>query len=968
MARLNRASNLFTGIVLGLFVARLWAEGRAVAISVSQILLVAGALAILGGLLGFALKRLNAEAWPLLALGVYLVWPVVSPGLAWWLAGMAAALLLLVNLPARLHFPIEVPVAVLGLAAYVWTLSPGLLPADSGEFQLVSRVLGIAHPPGYPLYTLLGKLATLLPMGSPAWRVNLLSAIFASASLALVARTVRRATGSVPAALASALALGGITTFWAQATTANIRSLMALFTALMVMLALEYGARPSRKALVALGATAGLAVGHHGSLGLLFLPLAAYLLVADRRLLRRWKWLLQSAGAFAASLVVLLYLPLRSMLGAPAGSVKIDSVSRFLEHVLAQGFRGDMFYFARADVFPGRVGVWLNIVRMEFGVPLALAVAAAALWVLVRKPKPFVLLGGVALVNILTAITYRAPQTVEYLIPSYVALALLLGLGLGEVAAALGRRKALSASLAVAILALSLSPWLANWWSFRWLGQDNSTEQTARSYLDAAPRGATILANWHWTTPLWYLQQVEGARPDVQVTYVYPEGDTPNEAVWIRRIGESLERGPVLVTNWFGAYQETSYRFLRVGDTWQVMSSPLSSAPTGIQDIDQVFGERIRVLGYQLSDTEISPGNQLRLLLYWQPTAPLEGNYSFFVHLVNAQGQVLGQSDLTYSGERFQVGEVVADEHRLSLLPSAAEDDYTLLIGTYIPLADGWQRLQTPDGLDAVPIATVQVRPASAPAVTQHPMVQRFVGGLTLLGVDWDAAGSQTLYLHWRNERLPAGDLSLSLFREEALVVQDVVHVPEGPAFFTSAHEVPCGEGWLALDLHDVAGAPLLPLGPWGRVWETRTMLPRFSASERYVNLGGEILFVGLDARPPEELEPGETLRASLKFLALKPIVHDYSVSLALSGEGGAWFAQQDSTPALGAIPTLKWTRGVVVDDPHAVQVPPEAAGLGALQVTVYDAFTLDPLPVLDAELARLGQGQHLMVGQVTVK
>ncbi len=956
------------GIVLGLFAARLWAEGRAVVIPATHILLLAGILAVLGGVFGLVLKRFRVRAWPLLLLSPYLFWPLLSPSLAWWLAGTAVTLLLLVNLPVRPNFPVEVPIAILGLLVYACTLSPGLLPADSGEFQLVSRVLGIAHPPGYPLYTLLGKLATLLPVQSPAWRVNLLSAIFAAATLAVVARTVRRATGSSLAGLASALALGGITTFWAQATTANIRSLMALFTALIVMLALEYGKTPSRKMLVALGAAAGLAVGHHGSLGLLFLPVAVYLLLVDRRLLRRGSWLLQSAGAFAASLLVLLYLPARSLFGAPVGSVRIDSFSRFLEHVLAQGFRGDMFYFARADLLPGRVGVWLNIVRMEFGVPLALAIAAASLWALVRKPKPFVLLGGVGLVNILTAITYRAPQTVEYLIPSYVVFALLLGMGLGEAVAALGRRKALSAAVVVVVLALSLSPWLGNWWSFRWLSHDRSVEQTARNYLETAPQDATILANWHWATPLWYLQQVEGMRSDVQVTYVYPEGDTPNETVWIRRIGEGLERGPVLVTNWFRAYQETPYRFLRVGDAWQALSRPLSGTPPNAQRVDQVFGEKIRVLGYQLSEVDTAPGSELRLLLYWQPVAPLEGNHSFFVHLVDAQGQVMGQSDLTHHGERFQVGEVVADEHRLSLLPSAAEGEYRLLVGTYVPLPDGWQRLRTPDGLDAVQVATVRVRPATAPAVTQHPMYQPFAGGLTLLGVDWDVAGSQTLYIHWHNERLPSGDYALRLLREGALVAQSVVHVPAAPAYFTSAHRIPYGEGWLALELRDVTGGQLLPLGPWGRVWDAQAMLPHFSPSERYVNLGGEMLFVGLDAPPPREIEAGQSLRASLKFLALKPIVRDYSVSLALSGEDDSWFAQQDSTPALGAIPTLKWTRGVVVDDPHTIQVPQDATGSGVIHITVYDAFTLDPLPVLDAELARLGQGQHLVVGEVKVQ
>ena len=107
------------------------------------------------------------------------------------------------------------------LFLYVRTLAPTILPADSGEFQLVSYVLGIAHPPGYPLYTMLGKLCTLIPLRDVAYRVNLLSAITSALTLLVLARIVRRLTGSGIAGVVAAAVLGVAPTFWAQATTAN---------------------------------------------------------------------------------------------------------------------------------------------------------------------------------------------------------------------------------------------------------------------------------------------------------------------------------------------------------------------------------------------------------------------------------------------------------------------------------------------------------------------------------------------------------------------------------------------------------------------------------------------------------------------------------------------------------------------------------------------------------------------------
>ncbi len=967
MARLRGISHILAGIVLGLFAGRVWAETQTAPISTPRLLVVAGLACVAGAAIGWALARLRVRTWPLLLLLAYAAWPVVSPSMAAWVAGFALAALVLANLPPRPKWPLEWPIALVAFVVYVATLAPGILPADSGEFQFVAHVLGIAHPPGYPLYTLLGKLATLVPVNSVAWRVNLLSAVFAALTLALVARAVRRLTDSAVAGLAAALALGGITTFWAQATTANIRALMALFTALMLLLALEYGARPSERGLIALAVAAGLAVGHHGSLGLLFVPLAAYLLVADRQFLKRPRWLLATAGAFAASLLVLLYLPIRSLTGAPFDPTPIDSVRRFLEHILASGFKGDMFYFARADLLPGRIGVWLNILRMEFGAPLAVAMALAGILALVKRPKMGLLVGGVFLVNTATAITYRAPQTVEYLMPSYVALAVLLGIGLAEAMAWASRQSVLRALIAAAVLTLCVAPWAANASSFQALHRDYSTERTARTLLDSAPAEATVLANWHWATPLWYLQHVEGARPDVRVVYVYPEGATPNEDVWIRRMGEALGQGPVVVTNWFEAYKATPYRFVRTEGGWQVLDAPLRDVPPGVVPVDAVFDGKIRLVGYRLSAGETAPGKELRLWVYWQPVAPLDRDYSFFVHLVDAAGQVLGQSDLTRDGRLYQVGEVVVDEHRLSILPTAVPGDYRIIAGTYITLPDGWRRLQTPDGRDAVPVADVRVRPATERPVTLHPMVQRFAGGLTLLGADWDAAGSGALYLHWRNDGLPAGDYAVQFLRAGELAAQGTVHVPPAPAYFTSATPVPYGEGWLSVRLHDVAGRVLQPLGPWGRAWGNEAMLPHFYAGARYVNLGGEMIFAGAEALPTEA-KAGDSVRVVVKFVALKPLVNDYSVSVALSADDGSWDAQHDTTPALGAIPTLKWTRGVAVDDPHTLEIPAGATGQATAYLTVYDAFTLDPLPILDAELARLGQGQHLRIGHIAVR
>src|SRR5712691_76170 len=75
------------------------------------------------------------------------------------------------------------------LGVYIATLAPTVTLVDSGELIVAARFLGVAHPPGFPLYVMLAHLASLVPWGSVALRVNLASALFAalaSATLSLV--------------------------------------------------------------------------------------------------------------------------------------------------------------------------------------------------------------------------------------------------------------------------------------------------------------------------------------------------------------------------------------------------------------------------------------------------------------------------------------------------------------------------------------------------------------------------------------------------------------------------------------------------------------------------------------------------------------------------------------------------------------------------------------------------------------
>src|SRR5438874_5802702 len=81
-------------------------------------------------------------------------------------------------------------VFLVALVVYSWTLAPTVTLTDSGELILAAQGLGVAHPPGFPFWVLLAHLASLVPLGSVAMRINFSSALFAALACAVLTLVV----------------------------------------------------------------------------------------------------------------------------------------------------------------------------------------------------------------------------------------------------------------------------------------------------------------------------------------------------------------------------------------------------------------------------------------------------------------------------------------------------------------------------------------------------------------------------------------------------------------------------------------------------------------------------------------------------------------------------------------------------------------------------------------------------------
>lgn len=110
---------------------------------------------------------------------------------------------------------------------------------------------------------------------------------------------------------------------------------------------------------------------------------------------------------------------------------------------------------------------------------------------------------------------------------------------------------------------------------------------------------------------------------------------------------------------------------------------------SGLNRTDVSFGEKARLLGYDLEERTIVPGEAFRVTLWWKCLAPMERDYSVFLHLVSEEDIIIAQRDVypgqgTYPTSFWQPGDVIKDTYVLSIPPAVVTPArMELVVGLY---------------------------------------------------------------------------------------------------------------------------------------------------------------------------------------------------------------------------------------------------------------------------------------------
>lgn len=340
---------------------------------------------------------------------------------------------------------------------YLGCLYPAIAPRDSADMASAAMTLGVAHPPGYPLYSLLGRAwLELLPWGNAAYRLNVLSALAGAAAAAVLFALVRRRAGVLGGLTAAALwALSA--PLWKFALLEEKYALHALFAVLL--LALAEGDRESvfRRARLS-GLLLGLGLVNHQSL-LFWIPCVAWLWRAEaaRRGVAASRLASEAAGPLAAGLALYAFLWIR--LGALEPALATVLRARYGAGTLFGGFArpltpetgGELLAYAARGTAEA-VG-WGTAAAAIAGIALA--------WRTERFRTAAWLMGAALTGPVFLVLTRFDPSNWvarSVLEPAFLLPAMILAAFAGEAVGALSRRSAaLGAAAALALPAAALA-------------------------------------------------------------------------------------------------------------------------------------------------------------------------------------------------------------------------------------------------------------------------------------------------------------------------------------------------------------------------------------------------------------------------------------------------------------------------------------------------------------------------------
>lgn len=390
------------------------------------------------------------------------------------------------------HLVAGTAVFLISLSVYIATMPTGLTWAhfgvDGGELITASYTLGVAHPPGYPLYIILGKLFSYLPVGSIAYRYTLFSATCTAISAGFLAVLIsQQATkDNLIWGIFAGLTFAFGTLVWQQAIIVEVYGLF------LALLAATVWASETGKPAWLIGLFFGLSVTGHVT-AVFTLPFLLFNFKQD-------KWLTFSFGTLLG-LIPFLWLPLLALGNSPVVWGDPTTISGWFQLITASIYQENPFNFSAFNISERLIsfgGRWLTHYTIA-----GIFLIALGIWYpsKARQRQGVYLL--TAVIYLLFSFAYGTGDAIVLSLPAFLFLILILIDG----SKVLGRW----------VLVLPLALILLNFATVN-IRQDRLVHQQLEQIVVEVPQNALIETSGEAILfSLWYMKFVTHQREDVLI-------------------------------------------------------------------------------------------------------------------------------------------------------------------------------------------------------------------------------------------------------------------------------------------------------------------------------------------------------------------------------------------------------------------------------------------------------------------
>ncbi len=431
-------------------------------------------------------------------------------------------------------------VSVFVFVVYVNTLAPSVNFIDSGELATVAATLGIAHPTGYPLFTLVGWLFSHLPIGaSVVYKLNLMSAVLCSVGIFFFFRFLvlvledlaERELKNISQpkleyekfklvylpALSASLILAFSQTFWSQAVSIEVYSLHIFFlsTILYFFYKASRNSFNAAKEWFVFSLLVGMSFTNHMTT-ILLAPALLYMFFSINGFTKfSWRLILFLVVPFIVGLSFYFYLPIRASSSPLLNWGNPVDLEKLFWHISGKQYR--VWIFSSTESAVKQFNYFVGNLSNEFNF-FFLLLALLGLWSLFKKQRKFFIFTILLFVGCVGySINYDIHDIDSYFLLAYFTIALWIAIGLNTLLIKV-TEKSFFRYVAIFVLLLAFIPLFMNYKTCDESKNYLVEDYTKNMFNSIVPNGIIISYQWdYFISASYYYQFVEKYRSDVVI-------------------------------------------------------------------------------------------------------------------------------------------------------------------------------------------------------------------------------------------------------------------------------------------------------------------------------------------------------------------------------------------------------------------------------------------------------------------